>query len=62
MSKDDIVERYVFVFIEKTDGDTKIEYLTPKEIKEKTKNIHESDYAIFSGKVIKSFTQKHINY
>jgi hypothetical protein len=62
MSKDDIVERYVFVFIEKTDGDPKIEYLTPKEIKEKTKNIHESDYAIFSGKVVKSFTQKHINY
>jgi len=60
--KDDIVERYVFVFMEETDGDIKIDHLTPKEIKEKTKNIHESDYAIFSGKVIKSFTQKHINY
>lgn len=62
MSKKDIVEKYILVFIEETDGDPKVEHLTPKEIKEKTKNMYESDYAVFSGKIIKSFTQKHIDY
>ena len=55
------MDKYIFVSYE-TDGEPKIEYLTSKEIKERTKNMDEHDYAILAGKVIKDFTQKDIFY
>lgn len=51
---------YILIYQEETDGDIKEEILTKKEIIDKIKNYHYSDYSIIDGNIIKSFSDKFI--